>query len=238
MRHPKWLRRRRSTRRRLVRRTLRWGGLAIGGLFAATVLLVLLFRFVAPPTNFYQFSEARRLGGIAREWVSINDLPAFIPLSAAAAEDADFCAHWGFDLSAIRDAWQGGARRGGSTISQQTAKNVFLWQGRSWARKGLEAGFTVLIEALWPKRRIVEVYLNVAEFDTGVFGIQAAARHHFGVPAAQLSRTQAARLMAVLPDPKGRSAVRPSAFTQRRTRVIDSGAQTLAADGRGACMMR
>lgn len=201
------------------------------------VLLVLLFRFVAPPSNIYQFSEARRLGGIQREWVSIDDLPAYIPLSAAAAEDADFCTHWGFDISAIRDAWQGGARRGGSTIPQQTAKNVFLWQGRSWIRKGLEAGFTVLIEALWPKRRIIEVYLNVAEFDTGVFGIEAAARHHFGVPAAQLSRTQAARLMAVLPDPKGRSAVRPSAFTQRRTRAIASGAQTLAADGRGACVL-
>ncbi|MHA3979551.1 monofunctional biosynthetic peptidoglycan transglycosylase [Halovulum sp. GXIMD14794] len=220
------------------RRWARRGLVALGGLFGLVLLIVLLFRFAAPPTNLYQFSEAHRLGGIEREWVSIDDLPTFIPLSAAAAEDADFCAHWGFDLSAIRDAWAGGARRGGSTISQQTAKNVFLWQGRSWVRKGLEAGFTVLIEALWPKRRIVEVYLNVAEFDTGVFGIEAAARHHFGVPAAQLSRTQAARLMAVLPDPKGRSAVRPSAFTQRRTRVIVSGAQTLAADGRGACMIR
>jgi len=237
---PAWLlRRRRSSRRRVsFRRYARWAAAAAGGLLLLVVLLVLALRFVAPPTNYYQWSEARRLGGIQRDWVSLSDLPDHIPLSAAAAEDANFCAHWGFDLAAIRNAWQGGARRGGSTISQQTAKNVFLWQGRSWTRKGLETGFTALIEVLWPKRRIIEIYLNVAEFDTGVFGIEAAARHHFGVPAAQLSRTQAARLMAVLPDPKGRSAVRPSAFTQRRTKVIVSGAQTLAADGRGACMMR
>ncbi|MSU91577.1 monofunctional biosynthetic peptidoglycan transglycosylase [Rhodobacteraceae bacterium 2CG4] len=221
-----------------MRRALRWGALGAAGLLALAVLAVLLLRFVAPPTNLYQIAEARRLGGIQRQWVPLSELPAQVPLAAAAAEDAGFCGHWGFEPAAIRDAWAGGARRGGSTISQQTAKNVFLWQGRSWLRKGLEAGFTVLIEALWPKRRIMEVYLNVAEFDTGVFGIEAAARHHFGVPAAQLSPAQAARLMAVLPDPKGRSAVRPSGFTRQRTQSIAAGAQTLAADGRGACLSR
>ncbi|MEM0942904.1 MAG: transglycosylase domain-containing protein, partial [Pseudomonadota bacterium] len=125
---------------------------------------------------------------------------------------------------------------GGSTISQQTAKNVFLWPDRSWLRKGLEAGFTILIEVTWPKRRILEVYLNVAEFDEGVFGAEAAAWHYFNRPAAELSLTQAARLAAILPDPKGRSAARPGAWTQRRARQIASGAETLRQDGRAACI--
>ena len=208
----------------------------MAGVVAAVVLLVLALRFVNPPINIYQAQEWSRLGEIRREWVDLDDLPAMIPLSAAAGEDANYCTHWGFDLHAIREALEDGASRGASTISQQTAKNVFLWHGRSWVRKGLEAGFTLLIEGLWGKRRIMEVYLNVAEFDEGVFGIEAAAWHHFSREAKDLSRAQTARLIAVLPDPKGRSAVRPSAFVQRRARVIASGAETLAVDGRGACL--
>jgi len=211
--------------------------MGVGVLALVLVALVAALRFINPPINYYQAQEWWRLGDIRRSWVDLDSLPALIPLSAAAAEDANFCEHWGIDIDAVRDAFAGGARRGGSTISQQTAKNVFLWQGRSWVRKGLEAGFTVMIETLWGKRRIMEVYVNVAEFDTGVFGIEAAAWHHFNVPARDLSRTQAARLMAVLPDPKRRSAIRPSAHTQRRTRVIQSGARTLAVDGRGACLL-
>lgn len=213
-----------------------WLGAA---LFAAlAVLAVGLVRFIAPPATPYQLAEAARLDGVQRAWVPLRGLPAHVPLSAAAAEDARFCRHWGVDLAEVRAAVAAGAARGASTITQQTAKNVFLWHGRSWLRKGLEAGFTLLIEASWPKYRIMEVYLNVAEFDTGVFGIEAAARHHFGVPAAGLSERQAALLMAVLPDPKGRSAVRPSAFVARRAQAIVSGARTLAADGRGACLIR
>lgn len=208
-----------------------------GGVVLLILVLLLIFRFVPPPINLYQASEWIRLGSIKRDWVRLSSLPAHIPLSALAAEDAEFCAHWGFDFAAIRAALADGASRGGSTISQQTAKNVFLWQDRSWIRKGLEAGFTPLIEVVWGKRRIVEVYLNIAEFDEGVFGIEAAARHHFGVPAAALSPDQSARLMAVLPNPKGRSAVRPGRFTQRQSRRIASGAVTLARDGRGACVM-
>lgn len=223
---------------RRARQVARWTGIGVLGLFLFLLLTVVLLRFVNPPTNLYQISESRRLGGIERgAWADLGSLPAFVPLSAAAAEDANFCVHAGFDFAAIRAALSEGASRGGSTISQQTAKNVFLWQARSWVRKGLEAGFTLLIEAVWPKARIMEVYLNVAEFDTGVFGIEAAAQHHFGVPAAGLSRTQAARLMAVLPDPKGRSAVRPGAREQRRAGRIAAGAETLAADGRGACLL-
>ena len=150
-----------------------------GIVVVVVVLLVAALRFLNPPLNVYQAQEWGRLGGIEKEWVALDTLPAFVPLSAAAGEDADFCTHWGFDFDAIREALEDGASRGASTISQQTAKNVFLWHGRSWLRKGLEAGFTVLIEAIWGKRRIIEVYLNVAEFDEGVFGIEAAAQHHF-----------------------------------------------------------
>lgn len=212
-----------------------WGGywaLAIG---VAVVAFVGALRLVDPGLNIYQAQEIQRLGGIERQWVALDSLPEHVALSAVAAEDAKFCRHWGFDFAAIRAALEDGARRGGSTISQQTAKNVFLWQERSWIRKGMEAGFTMLIEAMWGKRRIIEIYLNVAEFDTGVFGIEAAARHHFGVTAAQLSPAQAARLMAVLPDPQGRSAVQPSPFTQRRTQQIVRGARDLASTGEGAC---
>ena len=214
----------------------RWGLRGAAVCLAMVLVPVLAFRVFAPPINVYQAEEALRLGGIRAAWVSLSDLPAHVPLSAAAAEDSGFCGHWGFDLAAIRAALGEGARRGGSTISQQTAKNVFLWQNRSWLRKGLEAGFTVLIEATWPKRRIMEVYLNIAEFDTGVFGIEAAARHHFGVPAKALTPAQAARLMAVLPDPKGRSAIAPGPRLQARARSIAAGARTLARDGRGACV--
>jgi monofunctional biosynthetic peptidoglycan transglycosylase len=152
-----------------------------------------------------------------------------------AAEDANFCLHWGFDMAAIRQAVAAGGNRGASTISQQVVKNVFLWHGRSWLRKAMEAMLTPAVELVWSKQRILEVYLNIAEFDEGVFGVQAAARHYFGVDARDLSALQAARLAAVLPDPKGRSASNPSNFVRNRTRAIISGAETIAADGRDAC---
>ncbi len=222
---------------RAVRRyRLIWGFYFALAICLAVVAFVAALRVVEPGTNITQAQEIRRLGAIKREWVALESLPAHVPLSAIAAEDAMFCQHWGLAFEAIRAALEDGARRGGSTISQQTAKNVFLWQQRSWIRKGLEAGFTTLIETLWGKRRIIEVYLNVAEFDAGVFGIEAAARHHFGVPAAGLSRVQAARLMAVLPDPKGRSAIRPGGFTQRRAGQIAAGARDLAVTGKAGCI--
>ena len=127
--------------------------------------------------------------------------------------------------------------RGGSTISQQVAKNVFLWPGRSWLRKGLEAGFTVLIELSWPKRRIMEVYLNVAEMGDGVFGVQAAAQRYWKTDAAELGPRSSARLMAVLPDPKDRSPVSGTGYIARRGAAIQNGAQTLREDGRGACFL-
>ena len=217
---------------RPFRRWLRRLGLGLAG---AVVVMVVLFAFVRPPTTPYILSEGHRLGGIDRTWVPMEDIAPVMARAAVAAEDANFCLHWGFDMAAIRDALDKGANRGASTISQQVVKNVFLWHGRSWVRKVLEAGMTPLVEALWSKRRILEVYLNVAEFDEGVFGVEAAAQHYFGVDAASLSNTQAARLAAILPDPKGRSASKPSSFVRKRAGQILDGAATIRADGRAAC---
>lgn len=205
------------------------------GLMALMLVLIVLFRVINPPTTFTMLSESRRLGGIEREWVPVDRIAPVMLRSAVAAEDAGFCTHWGFDMNAIRDAIADGASRGGSTISQQVVKNVFLWQGRSWVRKAFEAALTPVVEAVWPKRRILEVYLNVAEFDEGVFGIEAAALHYFGVTAADLSPAEAARLAAILPSPKTRSAADPTAATRSRAAQIADGAVVIARDGRAAC---
>ncbi len=217
------------------RRFLKWVFRGLLAMVALLVFFVVFYAFVNPPTTPYIWSESRRLGGVDRMWVPIEEVSPFVPRSVVAAEDANFCNHWGFDMAAIRAAIDAGANRGASTISQQVVKNVYLWQGRSWTRKALEALMTPLVEAFWSKRRILEVYLNVAEFDEGVFGIEAAARHYFGVGPEELTATQAARLAAILPDPKGRSASKPSAFVRKRTRAIISGAATIRADGRSAC---
>jgi len=155
--------------------------------------------------------------------------------AAVAAEDANFCDHWGFDMAAIRAALKAGANRGGSTITQQTAKNVFLWQGRNWLRKALEAVITPMIEAFWTKRRILEVYLNVAEFGQGVFGIEAASYHYFKVLPADLSPAQASALAVVLPNPKRRDAANLTPWLRARARKVRDGAATILADGRASC---
>ncbi|MBI6630585.1 monofunctional biosynthetic peptidoglycan transglycosylase [Pontibaca salina] len=197
--------------------------------------LVVLFSVVNPPITHTMLSEKRRFGQIERNWVKIGNIAPVMARSAVAAEDANFCRHWGFDVTAIRAAMDSGARRGGSTISQQVVKNVFLWQGRSWLRKALETAITPAVEIIWPKRRIIEVYLNVAEMGQGIFGVEAAARHHFGVGADKLTPRQAALLAAALPDPRDRSAGRPSAWMSRRATSIAAGADTIRADGRAAC---
>ena len=221
-----------------VARWSRWAGWALRGLGVVAggfALAVLLFSCVPPPINLYQLSEAWRLGGIEKDWVSWEEIAPVMGRSAVAAEDANFCNHWGFDMAAIRLAIEEGGTRGASTISQQVVKNVFLWQGRSYIRKAMEAVLTPVVELVWTKQRILEVYLNVAEFAEGVFGIQAAARHYFGVDAVDLTAVQAARLAAVLPDPKRFSASKPSSFVRQRARAIVAGADTIAADGRSAC---
>ena len=135
----------------------------------------------------------RRLGSVERSWVALENVAPAMARSVVAAEDANFCNHWGFDIEAIRAAIEGGGQRGASTLSQQVVKNVYLWQGRNWLRKALEAVITPVVEAIWTKRRIIEVYLNVAEFDEGVFGVEAASRHYFGIGPDRLSPIQAAR---------------------------------------------
>lgn len=213
----------------------RWILRAVLGFAALAVLLVLLFSVVNPPTTHTIWSEKRRLGDVDQEWVPLEDIAPVLARSVVAAEDARFCQHWGIDVRAVRAALAEGGRRGGSTLSQQVVKNVFLWQGRSWGRKALETLLTPLVEAIWSKRRILEVYLNVAEMDEGIFGAEAAARHYFGVGPEALSARQAALIAAVLPNPKGRSAARPSKFLSRRATQIADGAATIRADGRAAC---
>ena len=219
----------------MVAFALRWALRGAVALAFALLLAVGLYSAVNPPTTPYILTESRRLGGVERAWVPMEQIAPVMARAAVAAEDANFCLHWGFDMAAIRLAIEAGGNRGASTISQQVVKNVYLWHGRSWVRKALEALMTPLMEAVWSKRRVLEVYLNVAEFDEGVFGVEAAAQHYFGVAAADLSATQAARLAVVLPNPKGRSASKPSAALAKRARGIADGAATILADGRSEC---
>jgi monofunctional biosynthetic peptidoglycan transglycosylase len=217
------------------RLALRWVARGLAGIAVFLLFLVILFSFVNPPMNVTQLREAARLGGLERAWVPMEAIAPVMARSAVAAEDANFCTHWGFDMGAIRAAIDAGGNRGASTISQQTVKNVFLWQDRSWLRKAMEAVLTPVVELFWSKERILEVYLNVAEFGEGIFGVQAAARHWFGVDAADLTPLQAARLAAILPNPKARDPANPSSFVRQRTRAIMAGAETIVADGRAGC---
>ena len=216
----------------VLQRWLLWAILVCAVIFAGWGLA---YRWLNPPTTLYMMQESWRLDGVQYDWVNIEDVSPVMVRALVAAEDANFCAHWGIDSAAVRQALRDGAMRGGSTISQQTVKNAFLWQGRSWLRKAIEALMTPYAEMVWSKKRFLEIYINVAEFDTGVFGIQAAARHHFGVDAAQLNRVQAGRLAVVLPDPKGRSATEPGAGLKKHAASVIAGSDMIAADGRATC---
>lgn len=218
-----------------LRVILRWSGRAALAIAVFLVLWISLYRFVNPPTTPYILAERYRHGELQKDWVDLEDIAPAMARSVVAAEDANFCLHWGFDMEAIRDALEEGANRGASTISQQVVKNTFLWQGRSWPRKALEALMTPIMEALWPKRRIIEVYLNVIEFDKGVFGVGAASHWYFGVDAAKLSGRQSAALAVVLPDPKNRSAKNPTRFLRSRANRVADGAETIRRDGRSEC---
>ena len=221
-----------SRRRPWWRRLLRLAAWSVAGFVALSVLLVATLRIVPPPTTAFVTAraiDAWRAGTpgfrIDRQWVPLTQIAPELALAVVAAEDQKFPTHGGFDLdaigSALADRDTGRRMRGASTISQQVAKNLFLWSGRSWLRKGLEAWFTVLIELLWPKSRILEVYLNVAEFGDGIYGAEAAARRHFGRAAADLRRAEAARLAAVLPNPRIYVASRPSRYVLTRQRWIE-----------------
>ena len=197
-----------------------------------SVLSVALLRWIDPPYS--AFMAERRIEAwvthdrdyvFRHTWVDLAQISPNLPLAVVASEDQKFPEHWGFDVEAIEKAYQLNQHshrvRGASTISQQVAKNLYLWSGRSYFRKGLEAYFTLLIEGLWPKRRILEVYLNIAEFGNGTYGAEAAAERFFHRPAARLSRSDAATLAAVLPNPEHYSAAAPSRYVlQRRDWIL------------------
>lgn len=209
-------------KRSFVRTSLRLVAIALGVVIALLLLAILLFRFVNPPTSAfmlaYQLDNPPR--PLRHEWVPLSDISPWMPLAVVASEDQRFPHHRGVDVDAIRKAVSeykaGEGLRGASTITQQTAKNLFLWNGRSFARKAIEAGLAVTIDGLWPKQRVLEVYLNIAEFGPGIYGVEAASQAYFGKPARYLSQAQAARLAAVLPNPKVLSVNSPSAYVQER----------------------
>ncbi len=212
----------RSLGRRLLRLTL-W---AIGGFMGLSLFLVLLFRFVPVPVSGVMverrieswFSDEAYTS--RKTWVSLDEIAPSMGVAVIAAEDQNFAEHFGFDWKAIEKAVahneKSRRKRGASTVSMQTAKNLFLWTGRSWARKGLEAWFTLLLEVGWSKRRILEVYLNIVEFGDGIFGVEAASRAYFKKPAKQLRPSEAALLAAVLPNPHKFRVDAPTGYIQGR----------------------
>ncbi|WP_324740024.1 monofunctional biosynthetic peptidoglycan transglycosylase [Tsuneonella sp. CC-YZS046] len=210
---------------------------AILAFLVLSIGLVVLYRFVPVPVTATMLMDGN---GFSKDWTPLSRIDRNMVSAAIAGEDGKFCGHDGFDREAIERAIernaQGGRIRGGSTISQQTAKNVFLWQGGGYFRKGLEAWFTMLIESVWGKRRIMEVYLNVAETGIGTYGVEAGAQRYFNHSAARLTRSEAARIAAVLPLPKEREAVSPSGFTRRYGNSIQARIGIVRRDGLDACV--
>lgn len=185
-------------------------------------VLILPWRWLDPPTSSFM-SQARAQGlDVQQVWVDWEEISSYLPIAVVASEDQNFPHHHGFDFESIRSALheRRQSQRGASTISQQVVKNLFLWSGQSWLRKGLEAYLTGFVEVLWPKRRILEIYLNIAEFGPGVFGAEVAARRSFDRSAAELTARQASTLAAVLPNPKRLSAAEPSRYVERRVAWI------------------
>ncbi len=213
----------------LLGRVLRVTAWVLPGIMA----MIFVLRFVPPPTSAFMLTRhAERIIGSAPgpavmySWTSKQKIPSHVALAVVAAEDQNFPNHFGFDMNAIARAMEhnekGRTIRGASTISQQVAKNLFLWSGRSYVRKGLEAGLTVLIELMWSKQRILEVYLNIAEFGDGTYGVQAAAKRFFNTTPSRLTAREAALLAAVLPSPRRLSAARPSAYVRQRAQWIQT----------------
>ncbi len=214
--------------RKLPYRMAWWVGRAIVWFIGISLTLVVLFRFVPVPVTVTMIVDGN---GITKDWTPLSRIDRNMVAAVIAGEDGKFCAHNGFDTEAMQKAWErnqrGGRVRGGSTISQQTAKNVFLWQGGGYLRKGLEAWFTVLIEKIWGKRRIMEVYLNVAETGIGTYGVEAGAQRYYRHSAAHLTMVEAARIAAALPSPKKREVVGPSGFTRRHGNAIAAGSRAI-----------
>jgi len=236
---PQYKRRR---KRSLLGRIIGWIVKLILAFLIISVLWVLAYRFVNPPLTFTMIGDMVAGRGAEKDWMPISRIDRDMVRSSIAAEDSKFCSHSGFDLEAIEDAMKrnasGGRIRGGSTISQQTAKNAFLWQGGGYFRKGMEAWFTFLIEHLWDKRRIMEVYLNLAETGIGTYGVNAGADRYFGHDASAMSPIEAARIAAVLPLPKARGAVAPKGFTRRYGNTIAARIGVVGRDGLDACVYK
>ncbi len=207
------------------------------GFLGLSIALVVLFKFVPVPVTATMIMDGN---GITKDWEPLSNIDRNMVRAVIAAEDGKFCTHDGFDREAIENAIQqnakGGRIRGGSTVSQQTAKNVFLWQGGGYFRKGLEAYFTVLIENIWGKRRIMEVYLNVAETGIGTYGAEAGAQRYFGKSAARLTPLEAARMAAALPLPKERSVKNPGGWLRRHGNTISARIGVVGRDGLDACI--
>lgn len=210
------------------------------GFLLLSVLMVVIYRFVPPPVTLTMLGDALGGHGITKSWMPLSKIDPDMPRAAIAGEDARFCIHNGFDVTAIENAYRrnalGGRIRGGSTISQQTAKNVFLIQGGGYVRKALEAYLTVLIEAIWGKRRIMEVYLNVAETGIGTYGVNAGSIRYFHHDASSMTPSEAGRIAAVLPLPKKRAAIAPQGFTRRHGNAISRRVGTVRNAGLDACL--
>lgn len=211
-----------------LRQAWRFALRAITLLLIASLALAALYRFVPVPVTPLMVLRLFEGEGFAKDWVSYDEISPSLARAVIAAEDSGFCQHWGFDFAAIQRALQHNEKssrlRGGSTISNQTAKNVFLWPGDTrigrYSRKAIEPFFTLLIEVMWGKRRILEVYLNVVEWGHGIYGAEAAAQYHFHKPASALTRREAALLAAVLPNPRRFDAGAPSSYVKRRANAI------------------
>ncbi len=203
-------------------------------LVVISVVWVLAYRFINPPMTSLMIGDQFSGANVQQEWKSLDDISANIAYAAIAAEDKNFCKHNGLDFNAIKQARQANEKgkklRGGSTISQQVAKNVFLWPQRSYVRKGLEAYFTILIEIFWSKRRIMEMYLNVAEWGPAIYGAESASLYYFDRHAIDVSRTQAARLVSILPSPKKWSPTAPSRRVTRKSRNVRRALTTVKND--------
>jgi monofunctional biosynthetic peptidoglycan transglycosylase len=238
---PRYKRRRRSTRS-WPARILGWIVKLVVAFFLGSILWVLAYRFINPPTTITMVGDMVAGRGATRDWMPIGQIDRDMVRAAIAAEDSKFCQHNGFDFEAIEDAMKrnasGGRIRGGSTISQQTAKTTFLWNGGGYARKGVEAWFTFLIEHLWGKRRIMEIYLNNAETGIGTYGVNAGSERYYGHDSSAMSATEAARIAAVLPLPKKRGAIAPVGFTRRYGNTIAARIGAVANQGLDACVYK
>jgi len=227
-------------RRPFLRRLFGWIWKGALGFVLVSVLWVGIYRFINPPFTFTMLGDVLHGQLITKQWMALDRMDPSMPRAAIAGEDARFCLHDGFDFGALKQAYErnqkGGRIRGGSTISQQTAKNVFLIQGGGYVRKGFEAWFTFLIEHLWGKRRIMEVYLNVAETGIGTYGANAGSIRYFGHDASKLSPTEAGRIAAVLPLPKKRAAIDPTGFVRRHGNALAKYVSIVRGNGLDSCL--